>query len=113
MVANREGPQPLFYPADVAQVLGKSAWWVKDQARKGLIPFTKPGRAYRFTAEQIAEIVRLYARPAPVPAQLSVRAVIVPPDRPAGPATTKPAVRLRARPPRRAARSAVPQTEAA
>ncbi|MEV0187505.1 helix-turn-helix domain-containing protein [Kitasatospora purpeofusca] len=105
MATNRGDLPALFYPADVAKALGMSEWWVKEQARRGRIPFTKPGRAYRFTAEQFAEIVRTYeARPTvgasvrPVP--LADVAPKVPPrqQRP-----TQSAVRLRARPPRRVA----------
>ncbi|WP_408909799.1 DNA-binding protein [Streptomyces luteolus] len=33
---------------------------MKEQARKKRIPFTRPGGAYRFTAEHFAEIVRLF-----------------------------------------------------
>ncbi|MEU3494489.1 helix-turn-helix domain-containing protein [Kitasatospora cineracea] len=96
---------PLFQPADVAKALGKSEWWVKEQARRGRIPFTKPGRAYRFTAEQVAEIVRLYeARPiiavVPQPQAAVVRESRkqVREQQPG-----RPAVRLRARVPRRTA----------
>lgn len=58
----KRDPLPhLYYPADVARALGKSEWWVKEQARNNRIPYTKPGRAYRFTAEQFAEILRLFS----------------------------------------------------
>ncbi|MFJ3173040.1 helix-turn-helix domain-containing protein [Streptomyces roseus] len=103
----KRDPLPhLYYPADVAKALGKSEWWVKEQARNHRIPYTKPGRAYRFTAEQFAEILRLFTqgptapstdrqhRPAPV----RVLGVMPKPPRPA------PSVPLRARPPRRTAR---------
>ncbi|MET9397772.1 DNA-binding protein [Kitasatospora sp. NPDC002965] len=94
----------LYYPADIAAAIGMSEWWVKEQARRGRIPFTKPGRAYRFTADQFAEIVRMYeVRPAlGVAPQIKVTAVAVlkTPDR--NPQQVRPAVRLRARPPRRA-----------
>lgn len=62
----------LYYPADIAAAIGMSEWWVKEQARRGRIPFTKPGRAYRFTADQFAEIVRMYeVRPNPGPRRRS------------------------------------------
>ncbi|MFF2662453.1 helix-turn-helix domain-containing protein [Kitasatospora sp. NPDC058032] len=112
MPANREGPAPLFEPSDVARVLGKSAWWVKDQARKGLIPFTRPGRAYRFTAEQVAEIVQLYSQPVSAVTQLVAHPKPVRSDKPAA-LKPKPAVRLHARPPRRTAQTAPQQSEAA
>ena len=44
----------LYLPEEVAAVLGCSAWWVKDRARRRLIPFTRVGRAYRFTGEHLA-----------------------------------------------------------
>ncbi|WP_327678547.1 DNA-binding protein [Kitasatospora sp. NBC_00458] len=95
----------LYYPADIAAAIGMSEWWVKEQARRGRIPFTKPGRAYRFTADQFAEIVRMYeVRPNPGAAPQvkgTVIAVAKMPDR--VPQQARPAVRLRARPPRRAA----------
>ncbi|MFG3051418.1 DNA-binding protein [Kitasatospora sp. NPDC048239] len=95
----------LYYPADIAAAIGMSEWWVKEQARRGRIPFTKPGRAYRFTADQFAEIVRMYeVRPAlGATPQAKITAVAAPkaPDR--DPQQARPVVRLRARPPRRAA----------
>lgn len=54
-----ELPQ-LYSAADVAQALRCSEWWVKEQARRGRIPFTKPGGSYRFTAEHVAEITRIF-----------------------------------------------------
>ncbi|MFE3860643.1 helix-turn-helix domain-containing protein [Streptomyces goshikiensis] len=110
----KRDPLPhLYYPADVASALGKSEWWVKEQARKGRIPYTKPGRAYRFTAEQVAEIISLFAEGPSghrVPQQMrpaEVRAQGLPkPLRPA------PATRLRARLPRRTARQDQQQTAA-
>ncbi|MCJ0868430.1 MULTISPECIES: helix-turn-helix domain-containing protein [unclassified Streptomyces] len=87
----------LFRPEEIADALGCSAWWVKDRASRGRIPFTRVGRSYRFTAEHLAEIIRLYeVRPAiaPEPVAPSVRTV---PSR-----TAAPSARLRARRPRRA-----------
>lgn len=102
----KRDPLPhLYYPADVARALGKSEWWVKEQARNHRIPYTKPGRAYRFTAEQFAEILRLFteeptgpsAPRQPRPASARVLGVTPKLQRPA------PSSRLRARPPRRSA----------
>ncbi|WP_329488540.1 helix-turn-helix domain-containing protein [Kitasatospora sp. NBC_01246] len=104
LAQNRGALPTLLHPADIAKALDVSEWWVKEQARRGRIPFTKPGRSYRFTAEQFAEILRLYES----------RPVLAPAPRPAGtePAPSKPTrppqpvedpVRLRARVPRRAA----------
>ncbi|QOV41557.1 helix-turn-helix domain-containing protein [Streptomyces ferrugineus] len=97
----------LYRPEEIAETLGCSAWWVKDRARRRLIPHTRVGRAYRFTADHLAEIIRIHEAPAPQRAQR-----ILPPANP--PESTTPsratpqarpsassAPRLRARPPRR------------
>lgn len=56
---------PLYLPGDIAKALHCSEWWVKEQARKGRIPFTKLGGKYRFTAEHFAEITHIFeSRPA-------------------------------------------------
>ncbi|WP_327290343.1 helix-turn-helix domain-containing protein [Streptomyces sp. NBC_01198] len=98
-----EAPVPRLYrPEDLAHVLGCSAWWVQDRARRRLIPFTRVGRAYRFTAEHLAEIIRLNEeRPAriPTPDVAAQRPVPQPPvSRAAHPVQVE---RLRARSPRR------------
>ncbi|WP_372408729.1 helix-turn-helix domain-containing protein [Streptomyces luteireticuli] len=89
----------LFRPAEIAEALGCSEWWVKEQARQRRIPFTRAGGAYRFTAEHLVEIIAIFEeRPIggtsrsaghdePARTQRSGKAV--------------PAVRLRARAPRR------------
>ncbi|MFE7662028.1 helix-turn-helix domain-containing protein [Streptomyces celluloflavus] len=96
----------LYVPEEVAAVLGCSAWWVKDRARWRLIPFTRVGRAYRFTVEHLAEIIRMHeARPA-----LPQKRAATPPA-PKSPAPQPPSpsaaakTHLRARPPRRARQS--------
>ncbi|MET8543098.1 helix-turn-helix domain-containing protein [Kitasatospora sp. NPDC004799] len=96
---------PLYRPADIAKAIGMSEWWVKEQARRGRIPFTKPGRAYRFTAEQVAEIVRMYeVRPATTAApQTKVATVAVLKKSARDLQPTRSGARLRARVPRRAA----------
>ncbi|MFD5233172.1 helix-turn-helix domain-containing protein [Streptomyces qaidamensis] len=93
----------LYVPEEVAAVLGCSAWWVKDRARRRLIPFTRVGRAYRFTGEHLAEIIRMNeARPAsPQQHPAAARAPKPSTSQPAPPSAV-PASRLRARPPRRA-----------
>ncbi|WP_411574231.1 helix-turn-helix domain-containing protein [Streptomyces fradiae] len=88
----------LFRPEEIADALGCSAWWVKDRASRGHIPFTRVGRAYRFTAEHLAEIIRLNEvrlAKAPEPAVSSLRM-------PLPPRAAAPSARLRARRPRRA-----------
>nr|AGZ93741.1 hypothetical protein [Streptomyces sp. XY332] len=105
MTAHTGALPRLYSPADIGKALGMSEWWVKEQARKRRIPFTKPGRAYRFTGEQFAEILRLFeTRPANSAAAQPIR--IVPPAEPprAAPRPVKQTsvpLRLRARPPRR------------
>ncbi|WP_078610940.1 MULTISPECIES: helix-turn-helix domain-containing protein [Streptomyces] len=105
-----EVPLPRLYrPEEIAEALGCSAWWVKDRARRGLIPHTRVGRAYRFTAAHLAEIVRLHEeRPKRSGTGTSPsRAVTSPPAartraaRSPGPTTASTPGRLRARPPRR------------
>ncbi|MGV4930003.1 helix-turn-helix domain-containing protein [Streptomyces sp. BHT-5-2] len=96
----------LYLPEEVAEVLGCSAWWVKDRARRRLIPFTRVGRAYRFTSEHLAEIIHMHeARPA-APQQRGATAPAPKPraSRPS-PSPVVPTVRLKARPPRRMLKS--------
>lgn len=105
----------LHVPADIARALGKSEWWVKEQARRGRIPFTKPGRAYRFTDEQFAEIMRLYEqRPFGTPRQQGNPAAPTSkaPERRQLPVKSPP-VQLRARTPRRVANALKTQPQAA
>ncbi|WP_196218162.1 helix-turn-helix domain-containing protein [Streptomyces blattellae] len=99
----------LYRPEEIAEALGCSAWWVKDRARRSLIPHTRVGRAYRFTAEHLAEIVRLHeARPtrsadnaAAAPAAATPPAARARASQSRRPPTASTAGRLRARPPRR------------
>ncbi|PWE08588.1 DNA-binding protein [Streptomyces sp. BSE7F] len=104
-----EAPAPRLYrPEEIADTLGCSAWWVKDRARRRLIPHIRVGRAYRFTAEHLGEIIRLYEERPTQPAQAAVRATepFSEPGTQTGSAQRRrpavaPATRLRARPPRR------------
>ncbi|MFJ4007167.1 helix-turn-helix domain-containing protein [Streptomyces sp. NPDC090023] len=96
----------LYVPEEVGAVLGCSAWWVKDRARRRLIPFTRVGRAYRFTGEHLAEIIRMHeARPASARQHLTTASGPKPPTRKSSPPSAVPTVSLRARPPRRARQS--------
>ncbi|MGW6599376.1 helix-turn-helix domain-containing protein [Streptomyces sp. NPDC055036] len=106
-----EGAAPLprlYRPEEIAEILGCSAWWVKDRARRRLIPHTRVGRAYRFTAGHLTEIVRLYEeRPArPTQSPQAVVALTSPPTAESAPRSRRApgtsAPSLRARPPRRA-----------
>lgn len=70
---------PVYLPSDIAKALHCSEWWVKEQARKGRIPFSKLAGSYRFTAEHFAEIMRIFeSRPTeghdvPAPAKQAPR----------------------------------------
>ncbi|WP_373287927.1 DNA-binding protein [Streptomyces lasiicapitis] len=96
----------LYVPEEIADVLGCSAWWVKDRARRRLIPFTRVGRAYRFTDEHLAEIIRMHETRPAIPRQ---RAEAPPapksPSPQPSPSSAASTARLRARPPRRARQS--------
>ncbi|MFF8672602.1 DNA-binding protein [Streptomyces sp. NPDC015242] len=97
----------LYLPEEVAAVLGCSAWWVKDRARRRLIPFTRVGRAYRFSDDHLTEIIRMHEeRPARNPQRPSSVAASAPQPRARrqieGPV---PARRLKARPPSRMLKS--------
>ncbi|MFF8992710.1 helix-turn-helix domain-containing protein [Streptomyces sp. NPDC014983] len=101
-------PPRLYRPEEIADALGCSAWWVKDRARRRLIPHTRVGRAYRFTAEHLAEIIRLHEERPAQPAQTAARATELlsePSTQTDSTQRRRPAVapttRLRARPPRR------------
>lgn len=48
----------LYLPAEVAEALRCSTWWVMEQVRKGRFPHEEIAGGYRFTAEQYATIVR-------------------------------------------------------
>ncbi|MEV5468092.1 helix-turn-helix domain-containing protein [Streptomyces griseoincarnatus] len=105
----------LYRPEEIAEALGCSAWWVKDRARRSLIPHVRVGRAYRFTAEHFAEIVRLNEqRPTRSPGGVpTVPAATTPPtartraSQPRRPTAVSTTERLRARPPRRARHESV------
>ncbi|MEU1014703.1 DNA-binding protein [Streptomyces sp. NPDC005898] len=96
----------LYLPEEIADVLGCSAWWVKDRARRRLIPFTRVGRAYRFTGEHLAEIIHMHeARPAVPQQRAEARPTSKSPSPQAPPPSAAPTTRLRSRPPRRARQS--------
>lgn len=102
-------PARLYRPDEVAAVLGCSAWWVKDRARRRQIPFARVGRAYRFTAAHLAEIIRLHEERPTIAARPPSPGT--PPAAPArrsgAPEPGATSGRLRARPPRRSDRAAL------
>jgi Helix-turn-helix domain len=94
---------PIYLPCDVAKALHCSEWWVKEQARRGRIPFSKLGGRYRFTAEHFAEIMRIFeSRPAE---SGSTAPASAPAQRRQATQVTAPVSRLKARTPRRAQRN--------
>ncbi|GIJ07307.1 helix-turn-helix domain-containing protein [Micromonospora andamanensis] len=99
-------PGPLHRPAEVAKILRCSEWWVKEQARKGRIPFSWIGGGYRFTNEHITEMVRLFER-RPASATPLRRETSAPfPSRSGRSESGAPALQLKARRPRRARNTA-------
>lgn len=95
---------PVYLPRDIAKALHCSEWWVKEQARRGRIPFSKPGGRYRFTAEHFAEILRIFeSRPAD--SGSTVAAAATPTRRRQAVQVAAPVTRLKARTPRRAQRN--------
>lgn len=94
-----QGLPPTYSPAEVAEALDCSEWWVKEQARRRRIPFIRSGSGYRFTRTHVEEIFNIFEeRPEQVNTSetntsSARRRTFVPFD--------VPAVQLRARPPRR------------
>jgi hypothetical protein len=98
-------PAPALYrPAEVAALLRCSEWWVKEQARRRRIPYIRAGGRYLFTAEHIAEIVRL-CEVRPIDDPSIVVTTTIPRSRTPEVEEDRAAVRLTARVPRRARRS--------
>lgn len=94
---------PVYLPRDIAKALHCSEWWVKEQARRGRIPFSKLGGRYRFTAEHFAEIMRIFeSRPSESGSTVTPAA---PAQRRQAAQVTAPVTRLTARTPRRAQRN--------
>jgi hypothetical protein len=94
---------PVYLPHDIAEALHCSEWWVKEQARRGRIPFSKPGGRYLFTAEHFAEILRIFeSRPADSGSTVTSAAPVR--RRPTAQVAV-PVTRLKARTPRRAQRN--------
>lgn len=91
----------LHSAADVANALGCSEWWVKEQARRGRIPFTKPGGSYRFTAEHFMEIMRIFES-RPTEGRDAATSATQAPRRQKVATTALSATSLKARTPRRA-----------
>lgn len=103
----------LYRPAQIAEALGCSEWWVKEQARQRRIPFTRAGGAYRFTEEHYSEIIRAFEQ-RPLRRAESAPETVAPRQRVRRPHQPTPgAVPLRAKPPRRQERESGPSSVAA
>lgn len=65
------GETPVRYDAEQAgKIVGRSAYWMKAQARAGKIPHTRVGRSYAWTPAHLNEFLRAgekKPRPALVP----------------------------------------------
>jgi hypothetical protein len=104
MDVTQRGGMTFFYrPAQVAERLHCSEWWVKEQARRRRIPFCWIGGSYLFTEEHIVAILQRFEVPA-ADGAASVSAMPCP--RPPAQLADAPEA-LRARPPRRARTSNV------
>ncbi len=100
----------LYRPAQIADVLGCSEWWVKEQARRRRVPFTRLGGSYRFTAGHLAEIIRIFEERPLAPPEASTFPSARSAHRPARAAPVAAEPRLHARPPRRRRTSTGPTT---
>lgn len=55
------GEQVTLSPEEVAQRLGTSAWWVREQARRGRIPHLRLGKQrIRLLPEHVDALVALF-----------------------------------------------------
>ena len=94
---------PVYRPAEAAKVLRCTEWWLKEQARKGRVPYAWIGGSYAFTADHLTEIIQLFEqRPVNVSEPVA-RAATTRPRR--VPRVVKTTARLEARTPRRTRRS--------
>lgn len=57
----------LHTPQDIAKSLSVSAWWVKEQARKGRVSAVKAAGAWRFTDAQYEQLLALHTTEATPP----------------------------------------------
>lgn len=90
----------LYGPSEIATAIGCSEWWVKEQARRRRIPYTRLGGSYRFTADHLDEIIRLFEERPERTTRQRAAAVRRYKGAPQGVQFPESALRLRARPPR-------------
>lgn len=48
----------LYLPSEAAKILRCSEWWIKEQARRGRIPYCWIGGGYKFTPDHLKTIAR-------------------------------------------------------
>lgn len=65
---------PLLTPAQVADLLGKSTWWVADAARRGDLPGSKVGRTWRFSEADVEAYLNRGSAATSAPAPIRRRA---------------------------------------
>ena len=74
-------PERTYSPEEVAERLGTSRWWVRQQVRDGRLEHLRLGTArIRFTEAQVAAIVAdATVRPSPMPPREPIDAAILGP----------------------------------
>ncbi|ROP32840.1 hypothetical protein EDD30_5789 [Couchioplanes caeruleus] len=95
MTGTPSGLPRLYTPAEVAEALRCSTWWVQEQVRRRRFPHCEVAGGHRFTTEHYAAILRLCEV---LPAE---EAPPIRPQRGAVPPVETPTAGLRARVPRR------------
>lgn len=55
--------QLLYTPEEAAGIVQLTTYWLKYNARQGLIPHRRVGRAFRFAIEDLEAIKDMSARP--------------------------------------------------
>src|SRR3954467_11036699 len=59
--STRSEPGAVLYTArEAARILRCSEWWIKEQARKRRVPFSRVGGKYLFTEAHLNEIISLF-----------------------------------------------------
>lgn len=68
-------------PEDVAETLGTSAWWVREQARRGRIPHLRLGKGrIRLLPEHVDALVALFTVEGAVAAEVPPLPSVAAPD---------------------------------
>jgi excisionase family DNA binding protein len=104
LVQKNHSLPPTYSPAEVAEALDCSEWWVKEQARRRRIPFIRSGSGYRFTRAHVEEIFHIFEeRPDQV---IAPETKVIPARRRTIVHFDAPTAQLKARRPRRARNAA-------